>query len=238
VACWALGAPTSSMAWHCQWTFISLTQKLSETFLRRSFSQAERPCATCAAPFTSSSACCSLITPSLLFAAQACLPSSSPRLFHAQLRPAFPLQFVPFRAAMTALPPVSADDMIDKVKDLPLEVRRSNDLLRVLDAQWVRRRARLVKAQDAYLRDLNARVAKLPRDGAVDLRKATEDAEAYAQIMALRESLQQLSEEKCSVAQQAHDSVATALEKLSTDLRRFEQELRVNGDWKEEVRGG
>ncbi len=139
---------------------------------------------------------------------------------------------------MTALPPVSADDMIDKVKDLPLEVRRSNDLLRVLDAQWVRRRARLVKAQDAYLRDLNARVAKLPRDGAVDLRKATEDAEAYAQIMALRESLQQLSEEKCSVAQQAHDSVATALEKLSTDLRRFEQELRVNGDWKEEVRGG
>ncbi len=139
---------------------------------------------------------------------------------------------------MTALPPVSADDMIDKVKDLPLEIRRSNDLLRVLDGQWVRRRARLVKAQDAYLKELHARVAKLPRDGAVDMRKATEDAEAYRQVMALRESLLQLSEEKCSVAQQAHDSVATALEKLSTDLRRFEQELRVNGDWKEEVREG
>ena len=137
---------------------------------------------------------------------------------------------------MTALPPVSADEMIDTVKDLPLEIRRSNDLLRVLDASWVRRRSRLVKAQDAYLKDLHARLAKLPRDGTLDLRKASEDAEAYAQIMTMREGLLQLSEEKCSVAQQAHDSVATALDKLSTDLRRFEQELRVNGDWKEEVR--
>jgi nitrate/nitrite-specific signal transduction histidine kinase len=56
--------------------------------------------------------------------------------------------------------------------------------------------------------------------------------------MTLREGLLQLAEEKCSVAQQAHDSVATALDKLSADLRRFEQELRVNGDWKEEVRRG
>jgi hypothetical protein len=138
---------------------------------------------------------------------------------------------------MTALPPVSADDMIDRVKDLPLEIRRSNDLLRVLDGQWVKRRARLVKAQDSYLKELHARVAKLPRDGS-DLRKASEDPEAYAHIMTLREGLLQLAEEKCSVAQQAHDSVATALDKLSADLRRFEQELRVNGDWKEEVRRG
>ena len=137
---------------------------------------------------------------------------------------------------MTALPPVSADDMVALVSNLPLEVRRSTDLLRVLDGMWVKRKARLVKAQDGYVKELHARLAKLPRDGTVDLRKASEDPEAYAQIMAQREDLLQLSEEKCSVAQQARDSVATALDKLSLDLRRFEQELRVNGDWKEEVR--
>ena len=138
---------------------------------------------------------------------------------------------------MTALPPVNADDMIDIVKHLPLEIRRTNDLLRVLDSAWVRQRSQLQRAQESYLKDLHVRVSRLPRDGSIDLRKATEDPAAYAQIQAMKDSLLQYSEEKCSTAQQAYDSVATALEKLSVDLRRFEAELKTNGDWKEEVSG-
>jgi len=137
---------------------------------------------------------------------------------------------------MTAPPPLLAEDMLEKSKVLPLEVRRSMDLLFVLDKLWMSNRAQLDAAQKQYLVDLRARLEGLPRDGSVDLRKATEDLNAEARLAAMHADVMQVSEEKCNVSKQVYDTVASALEKLTADLKRFEAELKSSGDWKEEVR--
>jgi hypothetical protein len=110
------------------------------------------------------------------------------------------------------------------------------DLLFVLDKLWMSNRAQLDAAQKQYLVDLRARLEGLPRDGSVDLRKATEDLNAEARLAAMHADVMQVSEEKCNVSKQVYDTVASALEKLTADLKRFEAELKSSGDWKEEVR--
>ena len=137
---------------------------------------------------------------------------------------------------MTAPPPLLAEDMLEKSKVLPLEVRRSMDLLYVLDKLWMSSRNNLEASQKQYLVDLRARLEGLPRDGSVDLRKATEDMNAEARLAAMYADVLQVSEEKCNVSRQVYDTVASALDKLTADLKRFEVELKSSGDWKEEVR--
>ena len=131
---------------------------------------------------------------------------------------------------------LTVEDMLEKSKGLPSEVRRSMDLLRILDTRWMSHRHTADQLQRAYISDMRGRLEGLPRDGSVDLRKISEDSDALAKVMSTQQDLIQISEEKCSVARQVYESVSCALEKMAVDLKRFEVELKVNGDWKEEVR--
>ena len=131
---------------------------------------------------------------------------------------------------------ISVEEMLDKISALPLETRRNMELLHTMDTRWMQRMTELRRAHDAYIKGVKSRVEKAPWPMA-DLRKGTEDPEALARISVLHKECLQVSEEKISVAKQAYDTVATAMDKLGADLRRFEAELRQNGDLVDEVRG-
>lgn len=119
---------------------------------------------------------------------------------------------------------------------LPLEIRRDLNLLHTLDTRWVMAMTELRRAQDAYVRGLRSRAEKLPKDGSVDVRRATEDADALARIAALSAECQQMSDEKSSTARQAYDSLSTSLNRLDTYLHSFEEELRASGELNDDVR--
>lgn len=125
---------------------------------------------------------------------------------------------------------LTVEDVLDRCSALPLETRRSMELLHSLDLRWSKSLTELRKLHEAYLKQVRTRIEKLPRDGSVDLRKATAAPEALARIEALRAEVQQVGELKFTVAQQAHDTIKAASEKLALDLRRFEAELRSSGD--------
>jgi len=108
------------------------------------------------------------------------------------------------------------------------------ELLHTLDTRWMTRMTELRRAHDAYIKGVRVRVEKAAHPSP-DLRKATEDPEALLKISGLHKECLQVSEEKVSVARQAYDTVATALEKLTADLKRFEAELRQSGELAEEV---
>jgi hypothetical protein len=135
---------------------------------------------------------------------------------------------------MAGLESVSAESMIDKILHLPTDVRRNMDLLLILDQNWMATFSKLGTAREDYVAAVRARVEKLPRDG--NLRAASADPAALKVVTDMQDKCLQFAEEKVAVAQQAYDLVAVALEKLTVDLRRFEAELKANGEITEDVR--
>ena len=131
---------------------------------------------------------------------------------------------------------LSVEDAIESMSGLPLEIRRELNLLHTLDTRWVAAMTELRRAQDSYVRGLRSRAEKLPKDGSVDVRKVTEDADALARIAALSTECQQMSDEKSSTARQAYDSLSTSLSRLDTYLHSFEEELRASGELNDDVR--
>ena len=144
-------------------------------------------------------------------------------------------RFVSVYAVVTLqMESVSAESMIEKIMHLPIDVRRNMEAILILDQHWAENFSKLSKEQQTYVAGVKARAEKLPRDAG--LRAASADPVALAAVTELRDRCLQYAEEKVSVAQQAHDLVSVALERLSADLRRFEAELKANGEITEDVR--
>ena len=94
---------------------------------------------------------------------------------------------------------VHLEDAIERIGNIPHDIRRQMELIRALDLQWVSQLKELKSQQNAYLDRARRLVKGKPRDGSVNLRELVEDAPALEKIKALRKERQQLADEKVQV---------------------------------------
>lgn len=114
------------------------------------------------------------------------------------------------------------EDFVEKIGALPIDINRGLRLIRELDLQFQNTNSKLIELQDEYSSRL-----KSAKDKKQEAQKPDMQA-LLAEIRQLQESCIAFSHSKVDVATQNYDIVEMHIQKLDTELKKFEQEIINN----------